>query len=326
MSARNRKRLGSRGVELNRGPVMAHVGFEGSRHMHPERMPTPKREKTTSLRLFDVTKDTIENIEKYSGDVKRLMIPGLKINILSDALIDNMVMLEKLDLCENQLGDGSLPESFKKLDNLIELNLNHNKFTKVPASVKRLKNLTRLNLSHNNLDSIKGIEKLRKMQILMVDHNNLGSVFKDVSHMKKLEILDCSENRIREVGLDIRNLKHLKDLNISKNKITVLPTDLFQLPRLESLKASQNQISKVPVFSLNPQNSHCMTEVDLSGNNINKFPDHLLQITKKLDITSNKIRVSTRSNAYSKSCILALCVCYIDNFSSWSVPYSELLV
>ena len=292
MSARNRKRLGTRGVAVNRGPIMAHVGFEGSRHMHPERIPTPKHEKTTSLRLFDVTKDTLENIENCSGDVKRLMIPGLKLNTLSDKLIDRMVMLEKVDLGENNLSDGSLPDSFKQLDNLIELNLNHNKFTKIPQSVKRLKNLTRLNLSHNNLDSIKGIEKLKKMQILMVDHNHLSSVFKDVSHMKRLEILDCSENRIREVGLDVRNLKHLKDLNISKNKITVLPTDLFQLPRLESLKASQNQISKVPVFSLNPQNAHCMTEVDLSGNAINKFPDHLLQISKKLDVTSNKIRVS----------------------------------
>lgn len=291
MSARNRKRLGAKGIAVNHGPIMAHVGFEGSRHMHPERIPTPKHDKTTSLRLFDVTKDTLENIEKYSGDVKRLMVPGLKLNLLSDALIDKMIMLEKLDLGENQLSDGSLPESFKKLDNLIELNLNHNKFTKVPSSVKRLKNLTRLNLSHNNLDSIKGIEKLRKMQILMVDHNNLSSVFKDVAHMRKLEILDCSDNRIREVGLDVRNLKHLKELNISKNKITVLPKDLFQLPRLESLKASQNQISKVPVFSLNPQNAHCLTEVDLSGNAINKFPDHLLQISKKLDVASNKIRV-----------------------------------
>lgn len=37
----------------NRGPSMAHVGFHGARHMHPERVPSAKKERTLALRLFD---------------------------------------------------------------------------------------------------------------------------------------------------------------------------------------------------------------------------------------------------------------------------------
>jgi len=218
------------------------------------------------------------------------MVNGLKMNQLNDALIHRMELLEKLDLSENQLGDTSLPDAFKSLENLVELNLNNNKFTKVPSAIKKLKNLSRLSISYNSVESLKGVEKLKKMQVLMLDHNKFTHVFKDVTHMRKLEILDCSNNNIREVGIDIRFLKNLKELNISKNKISVLPTDVFQLINLESLKASQNQISKIPVFNMNPQHCHCVSEIDLSNNIINKFPGHLLTISQKLDLSSNRIK------------------------------------
>ena len=219
------------------------------------------------------------------------MVHGLNLNNVSEELIERMAQLEKLDLSENNLGDASIPDSFKKLDNLVELNLNNNRFSKIPSSVRKLKNLTRLSFSHNNLESIKGLEKMKKMQVLMLDNNKFTSVFKDLTHMRKLEILDCSGNNIREVGLDVRFLKNLRELNISGNKISVLPTDVFQLPHLESLKASQNQISKIPVFNLNPQHCHTISEIDLSNNIINKFPGHLLIMSTKLDLSSNRIKV-----------------------------------
>ncbi|KAH3797569.1 hypothetical protein DPMN_151152 [Dreissena polymorpha] len=272
------------------GPSLAHVGFQGARHMHPERVPSARKERTTSIRLFDTSEDTLDNVEDQSKDVKILMVNGLNMNKLTDGLVNRMLLLQKLDLSENQLGDASLPEAFKKLEHLVELNLSKNKFTKVPPVIKKLKNLTRLSLSTNNVDSLKGIEHLKRMQVLVLDHNKLSSVFKDITHMRKLEILDCSHNNIREVGIDIRFLKNLKELNISKNKISVLPTDLFKLTKLESLKVSQNQVSKIPVFNMNPQHCHTISDVDLSNNTINKFPGHLLTISQKLDLSANRIK------------------------------------
>lgn len=218
------------------------------------------------------------------------MLNGLQMNQLNEGIVDRMLLLEKLDLSENQLGDTSLPDAFKRLENLVELNLSSNKFTKIPTPVKKLKNLLRFSISYNNVESLKGLEKQKKMQVLLLDHNKFNNVFKEVTHMRKLEILDCSSNNIREVGLDVRYLKNIRELDISDNKISVLPKDLFQLETLESLRASHNQISKVPVFNMNPQHCHCISEVDLSHNVINKFPGHLLTISNKLDLSSNRMK------------------------------------
>lgn len=204
--------------------------------------------------------------------------------------MNQMLLLEKLDLSENQLGDTSLPEEFKKLEHLVELNLSNNKFTKIPSPVRKLKNLLRFSISYNNVESLRGLEKQNKMQVLLLDHNKFTNVFKEVTHMRKLEILHCSSNNIREVGLDVRYLKNIRELDVSENKISVLPKDLFQLTTLESLKASHNQIAKVPVFNMNPQHCHCISEIDLSHNVINKFPGHLLTISKKLDLGENRIK------------------------------------
>lgn len=229
-------------------------------------------------------------MEGQSNNVKILMVNGLNMSSVSEGIVERMQHLQKLDLSENQLSDASLPDSFSTLENLVELNLNNNKFSKLPSAVKKLRNLTRLSLSFNTIDSLKGLEKLKKMQVLMLDHNKFASVFKDITHMRKLEILDCSNNNIREVGLDVRFLKNLRELNVSKNRISVLPTDVFQLTTLESLKAGQNQISKIPMFNMNPQHCHCLSEIDLSSNILNKFPGHLMVITNKLDVSSNRIK------------------------------------
>ncbi|XP_060560981.1 malignant fibrous histiocytoma-amplified sequence 1 homolog isoform X2 [Ruditapes philippinarum] len=290
-AARQRKRPSSRGgISVLKGPTMAHVGFQGARHMHPERLPSAKRERSMSVRLFDTNEDTLQSMDNQSSNVKILMVNGLNMNNVSEGIVERMQYLQKLDLSENQLNDTSLPDSFSTLENLVELNLSNNKFSKLPSVIRKLRNLSRLSLSHNTIDSLKGLEKLKKMQVLMLDHNKFTSVFKDITHMRKLEILDCSFNSIREVGLDIRFLKNLRELNVTKNRISVLPTDVFQLSSLESLKAGQNQISKIPMFNMNPQHCHCLSEIDLSSNMLNKFPGHLLVITKKLDVSSNRIK------------------------------------
>lgn len=269
---------------------MAHVGFEGARHLHPDRMPSKQLERTVSLRLLDITPETIENVQNVSDSIKRLLVPGLSLKTIPDSLIDQLVYLEKLDLSQNQLSDSSIPDALKILDHLMELNLNNNKFTKVPSAIKKLKNISRLDLSHNGIDSLKGLEKCRKIQILIVDNNKLTSIFKDISAMRKLEILNCSNNSIKDIGIEIRQLKSLRELNMSDNKLTVLPTDVFLLPNLAVLNASYNKISKIPTFNVKVHNKHWVSEVDLSDNDLTKFPSHLLLMTKKLDLGSNKIQ------------------------------------
>ena len=275
----------------NKPPLMSHIGHQGARHLHPERLPTKHPDKTVSVRLLDMRQETIENVQNIAETIKRLMIPGLKLKTIPEGILERLVILEKLDLSNNDLSDGSLPDSMKKLENLVELNLNKNKFTKVPAGIRKLKSLSRLDLSENSLESLSGLEKLRRIQILVLDHNKLSSVFKDISHMKRLEILRCSHNSVKDIGVEVRHLKHLKDLDISSNKFVVLPTDVFLLPKLEFLNASQNKIAKVPSFNIKVHNRHWVQEIDLSENDIAVFPGHLLRMTEKIDLSTNQIRV-----------------------------------
>ena len=270
---------------------MSHMGFQGARHMHPERMPTKQQERATNLRLFDIRPETIENVQKISETIKRLMIPGLSIKSVPDNLVNNLINLERLDIGHNNLTDGGLPEGIKKLENLVELNLTDNKLTKFPACIRRLKNLSRLDLSHNSLESLQGLEKIRRVQILVVDHNKLSTIFKDISHLKRLEILRCSNNNIQEIGQEIRQLKYLKDIDLSDNNITMLPTDVFLLPKLDALNVSRNSISKVPSFNIQVHNKHWVSEIDMSENDLSQFPGHLLHMCHKVDLSCNKIKV-----------------------------------
>lgn len=270
---------------------MAHLGYQGARHLHPQRLPTKSAEKTVSVRLLDLGNETIENVQKIAETVKRLMVPGLCLKSIPENLTDRLVVLEKLDLSNNQLSDGSLPDSMKRLEHLVELNLNTNNFTKVPATLKKLKSLSRLDLSENSIDSLNGLDKLRKIQILVVDNNKLTSVFKEVCHLKRLEIFRCRNNNVKDIGVEVRQMKQLRDLDISNNKLSILPTDVLLLPSLETLNASRNKITKIPAFNIKLHNRHYVSEIDLSDNQITVFPGHLLRMTEKLDLSSNQIKI-----------------------------------
>ncbi|XP_070173015.1 malignant fibrous histiocytoma-amplified sequence 1 homolog isoform X1 [Littorina saxatilis] len=272
------------------GTPLAHVHYREGRHLEPGRIPFRRHEVPVSLRLLDVSKESLENVRQVATSIKRLMAPSLKLQMVPDSLIAYLEHLERLDLGHNHLSDASFPDAMKSLELLIELRLNDNQLTRVPACLRGMRNLCRLDLSNNQLDTALGLEKLKKLQFLVLDSNNLNTVFKDISSLKKLEMLRVSSNNLRDVPRDIRNLRHLRDLDISNNRIVLLPPDVFQLPRLECFNASQNQVGKVPSFNVKGQNRHWIASVDLSDNNLVKFPGHLMHLSRRLDLASNKIR------------------------------------
>lgn len=59
--------------------------------------------------------------------------------------------------------DGSLLELMKRLEYLVELNLNMNNFIKVLLVFKKLKFLLRFDFSENSIDSLNGLDKLCKI-------------------------------------------------------------------------------------------------------------------------------------------------------------------
>ncbi|XP_005096406.2 malignant fibrous histiocytoma-amplified sequence 1 homolog [Aplysia californica] len=285
-----RQRVGGPYVGPYGPSPVTQVAYTESRHLHPERLPNKRRDKAVSLKLIDVSRDTIVNVKSLSESLKRLIAANLQLKTVPDDLLNALVALTKLDLSSNQLGDASFPESMKRLENLLEIRLNRNNLTRVPVCLRRLRNLTRLDISDNQVEQASGLDKLRKLQILVLDNNKLTSLFKEISQLKRLEIVRCCSNNLREIPRDIRHLKQLVDLDVSDNQISILPTDIFLLPRLDVLTVSQNQVTKVPAFNVRPQDKHWVSHIDLSDNKLANFPGHLLLMSSNLDLSGNKIR------------------------------------
>ncbi|CAL1531996.1 unnamed protein product [Lymnaea stagnalis] len=268
------------------GPV-SHVGYQGARHLQPERLPSDGREDVVAIRIIDLSSETLANVKVISSTIKRLVAANLHLRVVPEDLLLNLVHLTKLDLSNNELGDNSLPDSLKSLTQLLEIRLSNNRLTKLPVCVRKLKNLTRLDLSDNQIESAAGLDKLRKLQILVYE---LTSLIKEISALKRLEILRCSGNKIREIPRDIRMLRSLVDLDLSANQISALPTDIFLLPNIDVLNVSQNEVTKVPTYKVRHQDRRWISSVDLSDNKLTTFPGQLLLTSSKLDISGNRIK------------------------------------
>ena len=280
-------------VSVRKSMPMAHLGFEGSRHLEPERLPSGRKERARTVRVIELNQDTIDSIKQIAEGLRRLDISSLKLDQLNEDLLENLFGLERLDIGFNKLQDDSIPSCFSKLENLVELSAHYNKLSQVPKVLRKLKNISRLKLGHNDIQSMDGIERLKKLQVLVIENNKIETIAREVyQNLKRLELWHVSNNLLKEVHSDIRLLRYLRDLDISGNSLSTLPPELFLLPRLEVLNASSNIISRLPTINIKGNNRQHLAQIDLSDNQLVKFPEHLLLIADKLDLSKNKIKVN----------------------------------
>ena len=277
---------------IPRGHPLAQMSYQGSRHMVPERLPSAKKERAVGLRVIDLNNDTVENIKSLSTSLRRLDISDLHLVQLSEDLMGGLTSLEKLDVSGNDLTDASFPPCCKNWEKLVELSAHDNQLTQHPKSLRKLKNLVRLKLGNNKIVSLEGFEKHKKLQVLVLEGNRIEVIPKEYfSNLKRLELLHCGHNLLSSIHPDIRHLRFLNDLDISNNKLTVLPPEVLLLPRIEAINASNNLISRMPSINVKGRVTRKLNSVDLSGNVLIKFPEHLMYLTKKLDLSRNKIKV-----------------------------------
>lgn len=179
---------------------MAQLGFEGSRHLEPDRLPSGRHERARTVRVIDLNQDTITSLKQIADGLRRLDLSSLKLETLSEELIECLSGLERLDIGFNRLTDESIPACFGKLENLIELSAHYNKLSSVPKTLRKLKNVSRLKLGHNQLDNLDGVERLRKLQVLVVEDNCLENVPREMyQNLKKLEMWHVGHNQLKVI-------------------------------------------------------------------------------------------------------------------------------
>lgn len=97
-------------------------------------------------------------------------------------------------------------------------------------------------------------------------------------------------NRIESVPETVHRFRNLKILDISNNRLTSLPDVLENCP-LTSLIAKHNQLTNESLPKCFSLEKSTIREINLSGNQLNFFPDQVLELSslKYLYLGANNI-------------------------------------
>lgn len=173
-------------------------------------------ESLTSLTYLDLSRNTLRNIDIFSGFTK-LQELHMGSNALTDLdAISGLKDLKVLDLSYNSL------QSLKPLFGIT--------------------GITQLNASNNAFETIEGIGALTALTSLNLNQNLL----KDISFLSgcaKLEELDVSNNKLEDISV-VAQLTSLVRLTFNHNEVTELP----QFPeghKLAAIEAAYNKLSTI---------------------------------------------------------------------------------
>ncbi|XP_056136006.1 vasorin a [Lampris incognitus] len=256
-------------------------------------------------------------------DTKQLYIFQNGIETLAQDDFTGLGELEMLDLSQNELIE--VPDGvFETLSALKNLDLSSNYITHISKnSFSGLVQLERLYLHANRIQSIQpdAFEGLEMLLELKLQGNQLTSL--PSLHLPNLLLLDLSYNKIPSLGpLDLQT-PHLEALKVASLGLTSLDEDLMgSLGNLHDLDISMNQLVEVPQalkqgslkgliklnLAANPlgelkqedfQKLVGLQELDLSGLNLQGFPQGLFQVFPRLG------QLTAAENPFNCLCPLA---------------------
>ncbi|KAK7826935.1 receptor-like protein 50, partial [Quercus suber] len=189
--------------------------------------------------------------------------------------IGNLKMLSRIDLSFCNF-NGSIPSSIANLTQLVYLDISSNNFTGPVPSFNMAKNMTKINLSFNNLTG----------QITFTHWEDLQSL---------VELILC--------------------FNLLEGDI---PTTLFSLPLLLRLELSNNQFSG-QLHEFSNVSSFLLQALDLSNNNLEgPIPMSVLELRglQTLQLSSNNFSGSFQLDVFQQ----------LRNLSMLDLSYNSLLI
>ncbi|KAK4394051.1 Receptor kinase-like protein Xa21 [Sesamum angolense] len=281
----------------------------------------------SSLEQIQLTSNMFTGPVPWFGRLSRLLGLHIAYNPITDDInfissLTNCTNLQKLNIRENPLIGGSLPESIANLSSdLSDLVISRTQVHgKIPLGVGNLVGLTRLDLFDNNLEGSIPFEmgKLSSLQELnlgankfrsllpssfgnmtllnylyLQENNFSGNLPQSLSNFTKLLGLDLSNNNFD--GLIPREIMSLSSIsisfNLSSNAFTgSIPNEIGSLTNLEKLDLSNNRLSGFIPNSL----SNCLVlqQLFLKGNLLQgEIPPGLsaLRGLVELDLSMNNL-------------------------------------
>ncbi|XP_041359115.1 leucine-rich repeat-containing protein 40-like [Gigantopelta aegis] len=156
--------------------------------------------KTSGVVSINLNKNLFTNVPEnlvYIGNTLRELYLGYnKISSLSSD-ISLYLKLTTLDLRCNTLSD--LPHEMDVLDNLREITISNNRFTRLPPVLFELKKLEILFAADNKIDTIDavGLQKLPLLATLDLQNNNCSQIPPELGNCLSLKSLQLSGNPCR---------------------------------------------------------------------------------------------------------------------------------
>lgn len=162
-----------------------------------------------------------------------------KINLKNKGLKNIDTDIKRFDLMKSFKSPKSLTLSYNKLtvlnpdiceefsrlknihENLLELNLSHNKISFLPDTFLLLINLSNLRLDHNEIDIIpeKFADCLYNLQDLSLNHNKIKKIPWNFNKLRQLKIVHLNNNQIDYIPNTFGEL-HLEDMSLHNNPLS----------------------------------------------------------------------------------------------------------
>ncbi|KAM7394617.1 hypothetical protein PAMP_021406 [Pampus punctatissimus] len=231
------------------------------------------------LELLDLSQNELaevpDSVFEMLSKLKNLDLSSNQITHISKESFSGLVQLERLYLHANRIQSIHL-EAFDGLEMLLELKLQGNQLTSLPTL--NFPRLLLLELSYNNIPTL-GPSDLQTPQLEALKVASLGLISVDedlMASLGNLHELDISINQLKEVPQALKqdSLKGLIKLSLAGNPLGELKKEDFQ-----KLKGLQ--------------------ELDLSGLNLQGFPQGFLQTFPKL------MHLTAAENPFNCLCPLA---------------------
>lgn len=141
----------------------------------------------------------------------------------------------------------SLPDDFKYLNRVQELDLSNNKLVTIPSAVFQMVGLKRLLLNNNPLTDISpDVEKLVNLEHLECQNGKIKELPETLGKLLVLEDLALDNNLIERIPIGLTNSKSLKSLTMESNYLKSIPEQIVNMFKLEYLVIIYNPISDLP--------------------------------------------------------------------------------
>lgn len=219
-----------------------------------------------ALRTLNISSNFLDRFPPFLCELSSLVDLDLSFNAIASLPDDIGALknLEKLLITNNRLA-GEVPEGFRQLISLRELDIKYNSMTSIDI-ISELPKLEVLYAAHNHISSFVG--KFERIRQLKLNSNPLNK-FEIIEPAPTLKTLNLSHAQLASIDSAFAHMTNLERLVLDKNYFVSLPQQIGALSRLEHFSIANNSVGELP-----PQIG-CLTELrvlDVRGNNISKLP------------------------------------------------------